>query len=175
MKLIHSIIFIFFSLELLSQVGDINSHFYVHAIKIKNPDLIVLIDTVLYMDSLCNQKDICYKVKIKDTIIDDIRRYLIHFIGMKVCFDTTEIYGCFKYRNYNFLFEKNQVKGIGIQVSEDIYSIDYEELDAIYDYIPTTYCAYYLGRLWILGREWDWGKTCTRYKYPLEILSVRRN
>jgi hypothetical protein len=170
-------IMLLFSNEVLSQNFDLSNSFNIQEIEVMNPDFKVLIDTILHMDSLCETSNVDYKISIKDTIIDDIRRYIITIFGFgNFNIDTVEIFGCFKYRNRSFFFEKPYVRGIGVVVTNNYYHFESQVLNiAIRDNIPQTTCVYFLGRLWILDRNWNLNSSCGDYEYPIEILSVIKN
>lgn len=163
--------------QVWSQPKETSEPFHLSGVRIVNPDLLVLIDTILHMDSICGQVNIDYKISIKDTIIDGIQRYFISLKGMyNIDIDTVDVYGCLKYHNHNFFFENPFMPGLGIILNDNTLYFESQEFDrAIRDNIPHTFCAYYLGRMWILNREWDWGDKCGKYHYPIEILSVVRN
>lgn len=148
-------------------------------IEITNPDLKILIDTILYMDSLCEKSDIeYYMIAMGDTIVNHIRYYNISVTGRTILYDmdTTKIYGCFIYRNRSFFFWKPYIQGVGIAVTDQYHHFKSQEMDvAMRHDIPLTICSYSLGRMWILERLWLLSDQCGDYEYPIVILSVTRN
>jgi len=178
MKNFLIIILVFlFTNNVLSQDIDYSRSFNLKEIEISNPDIKVLIDTILHMDSLCEKSNINYKISIKDTIFQNIGRYIIIVSGIGIFdIDTIETYGCLKYKNRFFFFKKPFIQGIGVNVTDSFLYFEPQKLNSgISDNIPQTSCVYYLGRLWIIGRIWDWNINCGDYEYPIEVLSVIKN
>jgi hypothetical protein len=146
-------------------------NFNVNKIEICNVNLLSLFDVIMTMDSSCTHPHVDYTVSIYDSIIDNLKRYCLFFHGCKkkAYIDTNVIIGCFEYKNTNFFFINKIPIEIGVYITDNIFTCEWELTGVVLQHnIPTTMCLYVSNQIWIIRRDWDFG--CKQFNLPMKIM-----